>query len=154
MSAISFGAISAGFHALLAADATLIAALAQYQGSPAIFTTSQAPPDAGFMRTGDPIQRWPYIVSNAVQTAERAGADLWRVERLVQVHAPLAGDPTYIDAVTDRLVELLDGTPLTVAGHDVVEPGQVVEIAGVSGPPDFQTDVRLVTFTILLEKTA
>ncbi len=105
-------ALTAAIYTLLAGDAQLAALLATYNGAPAVFTTDPAPGDATL----------PYIVSAGnvadapFDTKTGNGRQVWRD---VRCYAAADGSAVTIEAIGERVRQLLHRASLTVDGFNV-----------------------------------
>ena len=101
--------ITAAFHSRMANDVTLAALLADYEGTPAVFTTDPAPGDAVL----------PYIVSageavNApFDTKTTRGNTLWRD---VRCYAAADGSAVEVEAIADRVRALFHRQSFSIPG--------------------------------------
>lgn len=104
--------LTAAIDARLRGDATLVAMLADFNGRAAVFTTDPVPGTASM----------PYIVTagevtdSAYDTKTTLGREL---RRDVRCYAPIAGSVVTIEAIAERVRELLHRQPLSVDGYDV-----------------------------------
>ena len=112
--------LTAALYDLLTGDAELVALLSTYQGEPAVFTTDPAPEDAAL----------PFVVSagqvadSAFDTKTTRGRD---VRRDVRCYAPVDGSAVTVEAIAERVRELLHRHQLAVSGMETW-------IAETSGP--------------------
>lgn len=101
--------LTGALYDLLAADGTLVALVADYNGSPAIFTTDPAP--------GDAVE--PYIVAAGhvsdvpFDTKTENGRE---VQRDVRCYDKADGSAVTVEAMAERVRELLHRQPLLVDG--------------------------------------
>jgi hypothetical protein len=105
--------ITAAIYTRLANDATLTALLAKYDGSPAIFTTDPAPGDAvlPFIVTAGEAVNSPF------DTKTTRGNTVWRD---VRCYGQASGSAAKIEAIADRVRDLLHRQTLSVAGYNYV----------------------------------
>jgi hypothetical protein len=123
--------IDAAAQDLLAADGTLTAMLATYQGAPAIFVQGDVP--TSFDRGGK-----PYIVlqDGAAGPYQDGDRDFFLQPLDVLVLQFDAGDAAHCEAAALRVRDLLDGSSIAPAGY--VGAGTLIE----SGPsPDDPDDL-------------
>jgi hypothetical protein len=112
--------LTAALYDRLTGDATLTAMLATFGGEPAVFTTDPAPEKAEL----------PYIVSagsvsdSPMDTKTTRGRQVWRD---VRCYAPAIGSAVVIEAIAERVRELLHRHQLAVSGMETW-------IAEVTGP--------------------
>lgn len=131
--------LTAALYDLLTGDATLVAMLAEYNGSPAVFTTDPAPGDA----------EKPYIVSagHVVDLPFDTKTSLGReVQRDVRCYAEADGSAVVVEAIAERVRALLHRQALSVSGFRWI-------LSGVTGPTVAdERDVygRIVTLTCKL----
>lgn len=132
--------VKAALHGLLAADADLVAALAEYRGQPGIFLGRLVPPDADK----------PFLHLRAITEA----ADDALVERGLVMACDVAafaadsGSPDTLEAIANRVRVLLHGQRLELPG-DLgrvlsVQAGQTLD---APEEPD-GVDGRIVSLTI------
>jgi hypothetical protein len=101
--------LTAALYDHLSGDATLVALLAAYKGSPAIFTTDPAPGDAAK----------PYVVSAGeithlpFDTKTGQGRE---VMRDVRCYAEADGSAVVVEAIAERVRALLHRQALSVSG--------------------------------------
>jgi hypothetical protein len=101
--------LTAALYDHLSGDATLVALLASYNGSPAIFTTDPAPGDA----------QKPYLVSAGhvvdlpFDTKTTQGRE---VMRDVRCYAEADGSAVVVEAIAERVRALLHRQELVVSG--------------------------------------
>lgn len=99
--------LTAAIYDKLAADATLAALLAEYEGSPAIFTTDPAPGDAAlpYIVTAGEVSQVPF------DTKTTRGRDLVRD---VRCYAEVDGSAVVIEAIAERVRALLHRQTLVI----------------------------------------
>lgn len=112
--------LTPGIYDKLAGDATLIGLLAEYKGSPAIFTTDPAPGDADK----------PYIVT--VGEVSQAPFDTKTTRgreaiRDVRCYAEANGSAVVIEAIVERVRALLHRQPIVIDGFTWL-------VSNVTGP--------------------
>lgn len=132
-------AVTAAIYERLTEDATLVGLLATYGGAPAVFTADPAPGDATL----------PYIVSAgqvsdvAFDTKTTRGRD---VQRDVRCYAEIGGSVATIEAIAERVRELLHRHALVVDGYETW-------IAQCSGPIQADEEAaygRVVTVRLVM----
>ena len=112
--------LTAALYDRLAGDTDLTVLLAQYNGGPAVFTVDPAPGDAVL----------PYVVSAGFiaatnwDTKTTRGRQVWRD---IRCYAPATGSAEPVEAIAERVRELLHRHRLEVDGH-------VTYVAEASGP--------------------
>lgn len=107
-------------HERLAGDAELVTLLADYRGEPAVFTVDPAPGDASLPY----IVAAGHVVDNPWDTKTTRGRQVWRD---VRCYAPATGSAVVVEAIAERVRELLHKHRLEVEGH-------VTYLAEVAGP--------------------
>lgn len=112
--------LSAALYDRLAADAILEGLLADYNGSPAIFTVQPAPGDAvlPYIITAGQVVDLPW------DTKVSRGREVWRDLRC---YAPASGSAVVVEAIAERVRVLLHRQPLVIEGHTWV-------VSNVTGP--------------------
>jgi hypothetical protein len=126
----------------LAGDGTLAGLLAEYNGSPAVFTTDPAPGDA----------QLPYVVTvgevsqAAFDTKTTRGRSLIRD---VRCYAAADGSAIVVEAIAERVRRLLHLQALTIDGFDWL----VSECSGpiVADEPD--TYGRIVSLRLIAQES-
>lgn len=104
--------VTQALYSRLAGDGALVALLAGYRGGPAVFTVDPAPEDAEL----------PYIVSAGnisdapFDTKTVLGRD---IRRDVRCYAAADGSAVTVEAMAERVRELLHRQPLAVDGFGV-----------------------------------
>ncbi len=132
-------AISQAFHDLFSGDAILQDLLADYRGSPAVFTTDPAP--------GDAVK--PYIITageavhRPFDTKLTRGREIWRD---VRCYADDTGSAALVEQIAERVRALLHRQIIAVDGFTV----EVVDCLGpiVADEPDAYG--RVVTARIIM----
>jgi len=130
----------------LAGDGELGGMLADYNGSPAIFTTEPAPGDAVL----------PYIVTagEVAQAPFDTKTSLGRnVLRDVRCYAPGEGSAVLVEAIAERVRFLLHRQPLSIAGFDWVisdVAGPIAADEGGGGSPDVYG--RILTLSLMAQE--
>lgn len=102
--------LTAAIYDLLSGDAALAALLADYNGSPAVFTTDPAP--------GDAVK--PYVVTagHVVDLPFDTKTTIGReIQRDVRCYADANGSAVEVEAVAERVRELLHRQELAVGGY-------------------------------------
>jgi len=126
----------------LVADEVLVALLASYEGSPAVFTTFPAPPDASL----------PYIVTagDAVvanfDTKTTRGREMWRD---VKCYANAAGGAGDVEQIAQRVYDLLHRTELIIDGYEWV----LSECLGPVAADERDAYGRIVTLRTIVQET-
>lgn len=123
--------LSAALYDRLAADATLTSLLASYEGNPAIFTVQPVPGDAELPY----IVTVGHVVDLPWDTKITRGREVWRD---VRCYAAADGSAVTIEAIAERVRELLHRQPLVIGGHtwvlsNVTGPIVADELSSVSG---------------------
>jgi hypothetical protein len=101
--------ITSALYDQLANDHTLTAMLADYGGEPAVFTIDPAPGDA----------QLPYIITAGAVAVSAFDTKLTRgrtITRDVRCYAAASGSAATIEAIAERVRELLHRQVLTIAG--------------------------------------
>lgn len=135
------GAITQALYDILAGDGTLAALLATYRGAPAIFTIDPAPGDAVL----------PYIVAAGevtqppFDTKTTRGREIWRD---VRCYAAVDGSATTVEAIAERVRELLHRQPLAAAGFTWIWS----ECSGPIAADELESYGRIVTAKIVYEE--
>ena len=133
------GVITEGFYDVMAADATLTALLATYNGSPAIFTVDPAPDDAEL----------PYIVtageivSSAFDTKTTRGREL---RRDVRCYAEADDSAVTVESMAERVYTLFHRQTIAIEGFGV----WVAECSGPIAADEEDAYGRVVTVRLLL----
>jgi hypothetical protein len=131
-------AFTKAIYDALAADATLVAMLATYEGSPAIFTSDPAPGDTALpmvVSAGEVSQ-----VPNDTKTSR--GRSLIRD---VRCYADASGSEVVIEAIAERVRAILHRQPLSIDGFTWL-------ISDVTGPvianePDYMGRILSLSLT-------
>ena len=132
-------AVTKAIYDRLAGDATLGGLLATYNDQPAIFTVDPAPGDAEL----------PYIVTAgefaaaAFDTKTTEGRQVWRD---VRCYAKADGSAVTVEAIAERVRELLHRDPLTVEGFGVF----VAECSGPVVADEQEAYGRVVTVRMIM----
>lgn len=133
--------ITQAIYSRLAGDETLAGLVNTYQGEPAIFTTDPAPGDAAL----------PYIVTaGAVATAafDTKTTRGRTVTRDVRCYTSASGSAAVVEAMAERVRELLHRQELTVAGYAWVWS----ECSGPVAADEQDAYGRIVTIRITIEE--
>lgn len=111
---------TAAFYNILAGDATLVSLLAPYKNLPGVFTMDPVPGDAGLPRvvTVGEVSQTPF------DTKTSRGRSFIRD---VRAYTAADGNPIVVEAIIERVRELLHRRALTIAGFQWV-------ISNVTGP--------------------
>lgn len=126
----------------LAGDGTLVGLVADYHGEPAIFTVDPAPGDATL----------PYIVSAGeyAQTPFEAKNSRGReVFRDVRCYAAATGSAATVEAIAERVRELLHRHALAIAEHETV----VGDCSGPVAADEAEAYGRIVSLRLIVEET-
>jgi len=121
--------IAQAFYDVLANDGTLTGQIAQFKGSPAIFTAAPVPHNAPF----------PLIVTeaNVSDVAEDDLGTLGRdIQRDIRIYSKATGSTADIDDIAERVRELFHKQDITVSGYHTL-------ISTVSGPVGAPADPDL-----------
>lgn len=112
--------LTPSIYDVLAGDGTLTGLLAEYNGSPAVFTTDPAPGDATlpYVVTAGEVSQAPF------DTKTTRGRTLIRD---VRCYAEANGSAVEVEAIAERVRTLLHRQPLTIDGFDWL-------VSSVSGP--------------------
>lgn len=133
--------LTSALYDWLSSDATLCAMLAIYAGGPAIFTTDPAPGNATL----------PYIVSagHVADVPWDTKLSLGReVTRDVRCYAAADGSAAAIEAIAERVRELLHRSEMEVDGHTVV----VADCAGPVQADEQDAYGRILTVRLLIQE--
>jgi hypothetical protein len=131
--------VTQALYSRLAGDGALVALVNTYRGQPAIFTTDPAPGDADL----------PYIVSAGnisdapFDTKTVLGRD---IRRDVRCYAPADGSAVTVEAMAERVRELLHRQPLDVDGFGVF----LAECAGPIAADEPDAYGRIVAVRIIM----
>jgi len=101
--------LTQAIHDRLVNDATLAGLLADYRGSPAVFTTDPAPGDAVLpyiVSAGDPVDM-------AYDTKLSRGRHVWRD---VRCYAAADGSAALIEQIAERVRALFHRQAITISG--------------------------------------
>jgi len=133
--------ITEGLYDRLAADGTLTALLATYNGAPAIFTTEPAPGDATL----------PYLVTAGAVAVAPFDTKTTRgrtVTRDVRCYADADGSAATVEAIAARVRTLLHRQTLPVDGYTFV----MAECAGPVQADEQDVYGRVVTVSVTIEE--
>lgn len=102
--------LTAAIYDQLSGDATLIAMLATYKGSPAVFTSDPAPGDAGLPHivTAGEVSQAPF------DTKTTQGRNAIRD---VRCYDAAGGSPIVIEAIAERVRAILHRQALSINGY-------------------------------------
>lgn len=133
--------ITSALYDRLAGDAMLAGMLATYGGQPAVFTTDPVPGDATL----------PYVVSagdvtsSPFDTKTEVGREIWRD---VRCYAEADGSALAIEAIAERVYQLLHRQPLVVAGYGMF----VAECSGPVVADEEDVYGRVITIRSILQE--
>jgi hypothetical protein len=133
--------LTSAIYGKLAGDATLVALLSSYEGYPAVFTTDPAPGDA----------HMPYIVTagevaqSSFDTKTTRGRD---ITRDVRCYAPAGGSAQTVEAIAERVRELLHRQFLAVDGFDWV----MSECSGPMAADEQDAYGRIVSVRLVIQE--
>ena len=133
--------IAAAVYEVLSGDATLTGMLTTYNSTPAIFTTDPAP--------GDAVK--PYIVAATipVQTPNDTKNSRGRVTWLdVRCYAPVSGSAKTINAIAERVRQLLHREPLILDEHIWI----LSECGGPVSADESEAYGRILTLRVMSEE--
>lgn len=133
--------ITAAIYARLAGDATLVALLNTYRGAPAVFTTDPAPGDAvlPYIVTGGEVAQTPF------DTKTTRGRTFFRD---VRCYAAASGSAATVEAIAERVRELLHRQSLEIAGFVWI----LAECSGPIAADEQDAYARLVTVKLVVEE--
>ena len=134
-------ALTNALHDLLAADYTLTALLGVYEGEPSIFTTDPAPGKAVL----------PYIVSAGSVAGESFDTKQTRggtITRDIRCYAPSGGSAITVEAIAERVRELLHRQPVSIYGYNWI----MSECSGPVAADEPDAYGRIVTLKITFEE--
>lgn len=125
----------------LALDATLVAMISTYQGSPAVFTTDPAPGDAAlpYIVTAGEVSQAPF------DTKTSRGRSLIRD---VRCYAAADGSAVVVEAMAERVRALLHRQPLTIDGFDWI----VSDCGGPIVADEIDAYGRIISLSLLAQE--
>lgn len=135
--------LTEALYDVLAGDATLGTLLSTHEGSPAVFTMDPAPEGAEL----------PFVVSAghvadvAFDTKTTLGRQVWRD---VRCYADADGSALTVEAIAERVRELLHRQTISVTGFEMV----VAACAGPVSADESDAYGRIVTIRLVLEEAA
>lgn len=137
--------LAAAVYDALAGDATLAGLLADYNGSPAIFTVQPVPGDAVL----------PYIVTAGHAVDAPFDTKLTRgraVIRDVRCYAEADGSAIVIEAIAERVLALLHRQPLDIDGHTWVMSDCTGPIVADGGGAEDGTYGRIIMLSLVAQE--
>ena len=125
----------------LAGDATLTGLLASYKGLPAIFTVDPAPGDAAL----------PYIVSAGEVSQAPNDTKTTRgrsIMRDVRCYAEADGSAVVVEAIAERVRELLHRQPLEIDGYRWI----LSDVTGPVAADEQDAYARIITLSLIAQE--
>lgn len=134
--------LTPGIYDALAGDGTLAGLLAEYNGSPAVFTTDPAPGDATL----------PYVVTAgeisqvAFDTKTTRGRD---ARRDVRCYAAANGSAVVVEAIAERVRALLHRQAIVIGGFEWL----VSEVTGPIVADERDVYGRIVSLRLIAQES-
>lgn len=132
--------LTQAIYDVLAGDATLTGLLNTYGGQPAVFTTDPAPGDAAM----------PYIVTAGEVAQEPFDTKTTEgriATRDVRCYTAESGSAAVVEAIAERVRQLLHRQEISIAGYDWV----MAECSGPIAADEQEAYGRIVTVRMTIE---
>lgn len=135
-------ALTVALYRRLASDETLTRDLVPYRGGPAVFTSRLAPADAilPYVHVRPPASDVPW------DTLNRPGREILQD---IAVYADVTGSEALIEAIAERVRDLLHARPLDVEGWHCA---MVIATGPADAPEEVGYSGRIVTARVRLQR--